>query len=108
MALTYVSQSRFDDALRVNLEVLAKLRLIEGENSLSILSIRHNIARTHAHMRDHNLAEKIYREVLEKRQIILGREHPETLETLTGLASALFYQGKTDELGDLYGFEKEK
>jgi Tetratricopeptide repeat len=36
-------------------------------------------------------------EVLEKRQWILGNEHPSTLSAMNNLASTLGYQGKLDE-----------
>jgi tetratricopeptide (TPR) repeat protein len=49
----------------------------------------------------YNDAERLFREVLKERELVLGAEHADSLTTRSMLESALYYQGKYAEDEDL-------
>jgi len=53
-------------------------------------------------------AAAMKREVLEKRQRILGDEHPDTVSAMNNLASTLGDQGKLDEAVESYRKQQAK
>ena len=46
--------------------------------------------------------EKLYRQTLQLREKVLGKEHPNTLDNMNNLASVLYMQGKYDEAEKMY------
>ena len=48
--------------------------------------------------KDYQAAEQIYRDILQERASSLGRNHPDTLQTMANLADVLEKQGKHGEV----------
>jgi hypothetical protein len=61
-----------------------------------------NLASTRFSQRKYEEAEPIYRETVELRKKVLGREHPDTLTSMKYLAAALFNQRKDKEAEPIY------
>ncbi len=60
-------------------------------------SLLFNIAESYFILGNYNNAEQLYRQTLQLREELLGREHPSTLDSMNNLAAALQSQGKYEE-----------
>ncbi|KAI1286514.1 hypothetical protein F5Y03DRAFT_146430 [Xylaria venustula] len=60
-------------------------------------SLLFNIAESYSILGKYNNAEQLYRQTLELREGVLGREHPSTLASMNNLANVLGSQGKYKE-----------
>ncbi|KAJ3571480.1 hypothetical protein NPX13_g5363 [Xylaria arbuscula] len=60
-------------------------------------NLLHNIAESYFILGKYDNAELLYRQTLELREEVLGREHPDTLASMNNLAGVLDSQGKYEE-----------
>lgn len=82
----YRDQGELALALATMQESLREYEAEAGADSLSALSVRHDIAAIHARLEQYDDAERIHREVYEKRIEHLGEDHPDTLYSMNSLA----------------------
>ena len=61
-----------------------------------------NLAGTYGSQGKHRDAEVLYKQCLDKQNIILGENHPVTLDTMGSLADAYNLQGKYSDAEVLY------
>ena len=57
----------------------------------------HHLAQTLNNQGKYTEAEKMHRETLALREKVLGKEHPDTLASMSAMALAVSYQGKYAE-----------
>ncbi|KAI6080516.1 hypothetical protein F4821DRAFT_55383 [Hypoxylon rubiginosum] len=66
-----------------------------------------NVAESYFMLGKYNEAEQMYRQTLEVRERVLGREHPSTLGSMNNLADVLGNQGKYEEAEQMHRQELE-
>ena len=109
IASRLVNQHRYEDAL-----VIYRAAKKESERNLSILEesekidIDTQIGRVCYLLGRYQEAETLYKEMLEKQETILGKDHPNTLTTMHNLAGIYNAQGRYQEAETLYKEVQEK
>src|SRR6266550_2502693 len=98
LALTYQNQGRWDEAEKLQVEVInarkAKLRLADHPDTLKTM---HNLSLTYQDQGRWDEAEMLQVEVINARKAKLGSDHPNTLNTMHSLALTYQNQGRWDE-----------
>jgi tetratricopeptide (TPR) repeat protein len=87
LAHGYSANGRNADAARVAEQALADLRNMTGP-APDVLAAHERLARTYLGAGQFSEAVEAYRQVLARREVILGPEHPQTIATCGALASA--------------------
>jgi tetratricopeptide (TPR) repeat protein len=97
LAIGYALQQRFDEAIDLNLRVLARLRATVGPDDEQSLRTMNNLGRCYFELKRYPEAVKIHQEVLALQQVKLGPDHASTLRTMTNLANCY---GRADRPAD--------
>lgn len=79
------------------IELIEQVDINEEQKNLLKLEVTQYLARTLWRQDSFEAAEQTYRKVLERQKQLIGASHPDTLQTMSGLASALNSLGKYDE-----------
>jgi hypothetical protein len=61
-----------------------------------------NLANTYDHQGQHSTAEVLLKQCFEKKKVVLGENHPDTLRTMNNLADNYDSQGKHSDAEVLY------
>ena len=89
LASAYYANGRWDEALKLQEEVLRLSRKVNGPEHPATLDAMSNLAISYAGTGRGDEALKLRKEALELRRKVLGPEHPATLEAMNELAWAL-------------------
>ena len=65
------------------------------------VSLLWNIAASYSTLGKYSEAERLYRQVVEREEEVLGKDHPDTLNSQNNLAIAFYGQGKHKEAEQL-------
>ena len=86
LAATYRDQGRYDEAEKLQVQVMEIRKRVLGEKHPDTLTSIANLASIH---RDQERwkAEELFVQVMEIRKRVLGQEHPDTLTSMANLAS---------------------
>jgi tetratricopeptide (TPR) repeat protein len=79
-------------------KALDMVRQQQGESTLTLHCVE-NVAEVCSRQGKHEKAVELFKECLEKRQALLGNNHPDTLKTMGFLAAAYGEQDTNDEQG---------
>jgi BioD-like phosphotransacetylase family protein len=88
-------QEKYDEAEKMEREVLAVKKRVLGAEHPHTLTIAGNLASSLSSKGKYDEAEKMEREVLAVKQRVLGADHPDTLSTAGNLAYYLSRQENT-------------
>ncbi|KAI0451044.1 hypothetical protein F5B21DRAFT_393516 [Xylaria acuta] len=66
------------------------------------ITLLFNIAASYAMLGKYSKSEQLYRKTLELKEKVLGKEHPDTLESMNNLANVLQYQGNYEEAKGMF------
>jgi tetratricopeptide (TPR) repeat protein len=97
LASTYQNQGRWNEAEKLQVQVMETRTRVLGKEHPDTLTSMANIASTYRDQGRWNEAEKLQVQVMEIRRRVLGEEHPSTLTSMTNLASTLWNQGRWNE-----------
>jgi len=97
LAVTYHYHGRFNEAEKLEFNVLEKRRMILGAEHPDTIIAAANLAATYHCQGRFNEAEKLELDVLEKRRKILGAEHPDTIRAAANLVATYHHQGRFGE-----------
>lgn len=97
----FLCVGNFIKAKEIYEHLLSWGRTQERTHPVFIFHIMHSLADTHLEQKQHEDAEKLYREALAGRQKFLGQNHPDTLSSMYGLSKSLWHNGKQDEANTL-------
>jgi tetratricopeptide (TPR) repeat protein len=97
LASTYRNQGRWNEAEKLEVQVIETTKRVLGEEHPDMLSSMANLASTYRNQGRWNEAEKLLVQVMETRKRVLGEEHPDTLSSMANLASTYRNQGRWNE-----------
>ncbi|KAK8130828.1 kinesin light chain [Apiospora sp. TS-2023a] len=75
---------------------------VECSERETLGSLQHNVAECYDLLGRYSEAEEMHRETLALRETVLGREHPDTLDSMNNLALVLSSQGKYSEAEEMH------
>ena len=101
LASMYVNQRRWNEAERLQVQVLEATKRDLGEEHPDTLVSMANLASTYWNQGRWKEAEKLQVEVSETRMRDLGEEHPDTLTSMANLATTYSNQGRWKEAEQL-------
>ncbi|PVG01551.1 TPR-like protein [Serendipita vermifera] len=101
LAGTYVEMGRFQEAEKMMLRSLQRLRNVYEDENPRIVNTMHALALSYYAARDYPEAEKYQAIVLPVKRKRLGDNHPDTLLAMYNLASIYQCQGKYSEAEEL-------
>lgn len=93
----YRDQGELDRALATMQESLQEYESSAGADSPAALGVRHDIAAIYARQELYEIAERMHRDVYEKRLELLGEDHPDTLYSMNSLAYLYGSLGRFEE-----------
>jgi lipopolysaccharide biosynthesis regulator YciM len=96
LASLFVKKGKYDPALPLYEECLAKRKRILGDDHPDTLHSLNNLANLFRNMGEYDRALPLYKECLAKRKRILGNDHPDTLSSLNNLAILFDDKGEFD------------
>ena len=103
MAIVLHEKGKWQEAEKMNGEVLEVRSRVLGEDHPTTLSCKNNLANVFQDQGKWEEAEKMHREVLEVSSGVLGEEHPDILRSKNNLAIAFEEQGKWEEAEKMHG-----
>src|SRR5947207_3295827 len=101
LASTYQQLGKMTEATNMQEEVLAKRKMILGDDHPNTLTSMAYLASTYQQLGKMTEATNMQEEVLAKRKMILGDDHPDTLTSMAYLASTYQQQGKMTEASNM-------
>jgi tetratricopeptide (TPR) repeat protein len=100
LGLIYYHQSRFKEARDQWTRALEMGKKLLGANYVDT-GIGNQLALLHYQDGRFDEAEKLHREIYEKRMLVLKEHHPETLGAMGSLANTYHFQGRMEEAVDM-------
>ena len=97
LASTYLHEGRWDEAEKLQVQVMETSLKVLGAEHPDTLTSMANLAATYCSQGRLFRAEKLQVQVMETRLKVLGAEHPYTLRSMAGLASTYKSQGRLEE-----------
>jgi tetratricopeptide (TPR) repeat protein len=97
----YTKLRRYDDAIRMEQEVLAQIRENQGENHPDTITILNNLAYAYGRSHDHNRAVAYGLQSFEKCRVFYGDKHFETLKAARNLAGYYRNAGYYEKAAEL-------
>ncbi|SPO02478.1 uncharacterized protein DNG_05151 [Cephalotrichum gorgonifer] len=86
LASTYRNQGGWDDAEKLDVQVMEMSKTKLGEDHPSTLTSMANLASTYRNQGRWEDAEELFVQVMETRKTKLGEDHPDTLTSMNNLA----------------------
>lgn len=80
-------QGRWQEAEKLDLEVMDMFKRVGGEERPTTLTSMHNLVSTYRNQGKWKEAQELGRRVMEMKKRVLGEEHPSTLTSMASLAS---------------------
>ena len=97
LASTYRNQGRWDEAEKLEVQVMkTSLRVLKEEHPSTLTSMA-NLALTYWNQGRWDEAEKLQMQVMKTRKKVLKEEHPDTLSSMVNLAATYWNQGRWDK-----------
>ncbi|PZC89041.1 kinesin light chain 3, partial [Pyrenophora tritici-repentis] len=97
LASTYWNQGRWNDAEKLEVQVMEIRKTKLGASHPDTLNSMANLALTYWNQGRWDDAEKLNVQVMETRKTKLGADHPSTLTSIANLASTYWNQGRWDD-----------
>ncbi|KAH8890223.1 hypothetical protein GQ53DRAFT_782688 [Thozetella sp. PMI_491] len=97
LASTYYGKGRYNEAEKIDREVLDLRREVLGDHHPDTIDSMAQLASIYHGKRQYDEAEEIHTEVLDLRRQLLGDHHPNTIQSMVYLASTWYAQGRYKE-----------
>ena len=94
LGLVYQGQRRYDEAERLDLDILEIQKRVMGPESSDALWTMNNLALAYQSQGRYDQAEQLHLRTLEIRRRVLGPTHPDTLASLYNLACIAAKRGE--------------
>ncbi|KAF8810220.1 TPR-like protein [Phlegmacium glaucopus] len=101
LASTYHNQGRWNEAEKLEVQVMEMRKMVFGAEHPDTLISMGNLASTYSNQGRWNEAEELEVQVMEMRKKLLGEEHPYSLISMGNLACTYSHQGRWDEAEQL-------
>ncbi|KAF4951309.1 hypothetical protein FGADI_7507 [Fusarium gaditjirri] len=101
LALTYLGQSRSDEAEDLLVRSLAVRKRTQGETAPGTLAATSNLVSVYSRQGHYEKAEKLGLELLEAAKTKMGLEHPDTLLAMNRLTWIYLKKGRLDEAHEI-------
>ncbi|KAI1370745.1 hypothetical protein F4677DRAFT_457595 [Hypoxylon crocopeplum] len=102
LASTYWNQGRWDNAEKLDVQVMETSKTKLGIDHPDTLTSMANLASTYRNQGRWDDAEKLEVQVMETSKTKLGIDHPSTLTSMANLASTYWNQGRWDDAEKLF------
>jgi tetratricopeptide (TPR) repeat protein len=102
LAVAFSLQRKLTEAVKMYKEVLAKRKILLGEDHPNTLTSKDNLGWTYREQGKLTEAVKLHEEVLAKRKVVLGEDHPHILVSMHDLAATFYYQGNFSRSTSLF------
>ncbi|KAF1346346.1 kinesin light chain 3 [Lizonia empirigonia] len=102
LAATYRNQGRWNEAEKLEVQVMETRKRVLGDEHPDMLTSMANLAATYRNQGRWNEAEKLFVQVMETTKRVLGDKHPDTLTSMANLASTYWNQGRWNEAEKLF------
>ncbi|KAH6983388.1 hypothetical protein BKA56DRAFT_583615 [Ilyonectria sp. MPI-CAGE-AT-0026] len=97
LAVTYLAQGRYTEAMDIHTNVLEIRQEVLGEEDPATIWSMREVALIHGMLGRDNEAELMNLKVLDLRRFVLGERHPDTITSRADLATTYHRQGRDDE-----------
>ncbi|MCH8980108.1 MAG: tetratricopeptide repeat protein, partial [Armatimonadetes bacterium] len=102
LAILYLRQGRYGEAVALFVETLESRKRVLGDEHLDTLASMNNLANLYLRQGRYDQAEPLYVTTLEIQKRVMGEEHLAMLYPVNNLAILYYRQGRYDEAEPLY------